>query len=180
MSFTYEDTSYPANTRTTTCSDVAFRGSCANDCLVFRIIEKDSSPQGEDTDIFILYDTYNERFLLRGKRSDTSKTAFKPYSLESYYAKPIVDFLRFVIPTENICVFELYSYPNLPRNKDNITFDQLREDMSPQHEIVAYNSNRIIHKEVMRILSILVDVANDYEPELAAETEWESTEWTNA
>jgi hypothetical protein len=29
--FTYEDTSSPANTRTTTCSDVAFRGSCANE-----------------------------------------------------------------------------------------------------------------------------------------------------
>ena len=152
------------------------------DCLVFHVIEKDASPQGEDTDIFILYDTYTDRFLLRGKRSDTAKSAFTPYSFESYNAKSVADFLKIVIPRENSCVLELYSYPNLPRNKDDITFDVLREDMSPQREVVAYNSKQIIHKEVMRFLSILVDVANDYEPELAAdaETEWESSEWNNA
>jgi DNA topoisomerase-1 len=31
--FTYDDTSSPVNTRTTTCSDVAFRGSCADSAM---------------------------------------------------------------------------------------------------------------------------------------------------
>jgi len=88
------------------------------DCLVLRIIETDNSIQLEDTDIFILYDSYHQVYLLRGKRSDTSKIASRAYSFESYSIDAVIDFLSVII-TKNTCTFELYSYPNLARKKDD-------------------------------------------------------------
>lgn len=138
------------------------------DCLVFRIIEKDNSAQGEDTDIYILYDVVNEVFLLRGKRSDVPNYASRPYSFEAYDVKDVIQFLSVII--SNSCIFELYSYPNLPRTKDEITFDLLRYTRSPANEVVAYISQRIRSKNTRQILASLANIANDYEEELDEES----------
>lgn len=144
----------------------------SSDCLVFRVVEKDQSPQSEDTDIYILYDTHTQRYLLRGKRSDMATTAFLPYSFECYNAKSVADFLKVIIPIEHQCVFELYNYSNLPLDKDDITFDVLRETKSLQNEIVAYNSQKTNSKHILRILSVLVEIANDYEPAENYTSKW--------
>lgn len=137
----------------------------SSDCLVFRIVEKDGSPQREDTDIFILYDSYHSIYLLRGKRSDTTRLAMKGYSFESYSLESVVHFLSFIIPKDHRCTFELYSYPDLPRNKDNITFDVLRTTMDQTTEVVAYNNQEICNKQLRKILSTISEITNDYEPD---------------
>lgn len=137
----------------------------SGDCLVFRIVEKDASPQLEDMDIFILYDSYHSLYLLRGKRSDTTRLAMKDYSFESYSSESVIQFVSLVIPKDHKCTFELYSYPDLPRNKDDITFNLLRTTMDPATEVVAYNNQELCNKQIRKILSTITDITNNYEPD---------------
>lgn len=147
------------------------------DCLVFRIIENDSSAQKEDTDIFILYDSYHSMYLLRGKRSDTKRRAMHDYSFESYNINAVVSFLSIIIPKYHRCVFELYAYTNLPNNKDDITFDFLRYGIDPAKEVVAYLNQRISSKRLYDILATIADVTNDYTPEYDCTDQAEFDEW---
>jgi hypothetical protein len=137
----------------------------SSDCLVFCIVEKDNSPQKEDTQLFILYDSYHSLYLLRGKRSDTRTLAMKEYSFESYSQEAVYQFLSFVIPYNSVCLFELYSCQNLPTNKDDITFDLLRTKRDPTTEVVAYENQQIRKSPIFRILSILSEITNDYVPD---------------
>ena len=136
----------------------------STNCLVFRIIEKDDSRQKEDTDIFILYDSYHSLYLLRGKRSDIKHLPMKDYSFESYSQEAVVQFLSFIIPRERNCIFELYSYPDLPNNKNDVTFDFLRTTMDPTTEVVAYLNQDIRNTHLRKILLILAEITNDYVP----------------
>ena len=145
------------------------------DCLVLRIIEHDNSQQGEDTDLYILYDSYHSVFLLRGKRSDTPRIASRPYSFESYSLDAVLGFVSFIIPSQHKCTFELYSYPNLPSNKDNITFDELRETRNQSNEVVAYINQGVAKKQLPKILSMLCEITNDYLPNY--ETQWDKATW---
>lgn len=138
--------------------------SISTNCLVFRIIEKDDSRQQEDTDIFILYDSYHSHYLLRGKRSDTRRRPMKDFSFEAYSQEAVIQFLSFIIPRERNCIFELYAYPDLPNNKNDVTFDFLRTAMDPATEVVAYLNQEIRHTRLRKILSILAEIANDYVP----------------
>jgi hypothetical protein len=138
----------------------------STDCLVFRVAELDdgnSTPSYKtDTDIFILYDTYHLCYLLHGKRADTKSVVSKPYSFEAYEARHVLEFLGVIIPRTNVCTFELYSYPNLPINKNEITFGTLYNEMSTANELVAYTGQRIVSKLTEHILSSLQNIANDY------------------
>ena len=138
----------------------------SNDCLVFRIIEKDTSAQKEDTDIFILYDSYHSVYLLRGKRSDTRRVSMRDYSFESYSVSAVMSFLSIIIPKNHRCVFELYSYSDLPKNKDDITFESLRYGVDPATEVVAYEHQRIrCNIRLYDILTTIAEVTNDYVPD---------------
>ena len=136
-----------------------------SDCLVFRVVESDNSPQKEDTDIFIIYDSYHSLYFLRGKRSDLPYRKMKDYSYEAYSLESVVQFLSLIIPKENRCSFELYSYSNLPKDKDNITFELLRTLMDPAKEVVAYINQYIRNKRLPKILSVISEITNDYIPD---------------
>jgi hypothetical protein len=139
--------------------------SNSTNCLVFRIVEKDTSPQKEDMDIFILYDSYHSLYLLRGKRSDIKHRPMKDYSFESYSQEAVVQFLSFIIPRERNCIFELYSYVDLPNNKNDVTFDFLRTTMNPATEVVAYVNQEMRNSNIRKILWILSEITNDYVPD---------------
>jgi hypothetical protein len=134
------------------------------DTLVFRIVEKDNSREGEDTDIYMCYDTYNDVFLIRGKRSDVPRIRQNAYSYECETRYSVYELLSFLIPKQHDCVFELYTYYNLPSNKNDITFDLLRNERSPSNEMAAYVNQRISYKNTMKILSILRCTTNEYIP----------------
>jgi hypothetical protein len=136
-----------------------------SDTIVLRIIEKDEkSKQGEDHDVYVLYDTYNELFLVRGKRSDSHKICSTPYSFESTSRFAVYSFLSLIIPKENECIVELYNYRDLPTDKNDVTFYFLRENRTIQNEIVAYVNQHISYKSIMNTLFLLQNVTNEYEP----------------
>jgi hypothetical protein len=136
----------------------------STNCLVFRIVENDTDPQHEDMDIFILYDSYHSLYLLRGKRSDLKHRPMKDFSFESYSQEAVVQFLSFIIPKDRTCVFELYSYVDLPNNKNDVTFDYLRTTMDPATELVAYVNQEIRNTNIRKILWTLAEITNDYVP----------------
>ena len=59
----------------------------------------------------------------------------------------------------------MYSYPNLPRNKDDVTFDVLQTMLDPTTEVVAYDNQEICNKQLRKILSIISEITNDYTPD---------------
>lgn len=132
--------------------------------MVLRIIENDNSPQREDTDIYIVYDTYHNVFLIRGKRSDTPRVYAHPYSFESESRFAVFSLLSYLIPNTQQCTIELYNYTNLPSNKNDITFELLRESRSSSTEMVAYLGQRIRYKSVMNTLYFMQNVVNEYRP----------------
>jgi len=151
--------------------------STNTNCLVFRIVEKDTSPQKEDMDIFILYDSYHSLYLLRGKRSDLKRLPMKDYSFESYSQEAVVQFLSFIIPKDRNCVFELYSYVDLPNNKNDVTFDFLRTNMDPSTEVVAYINQQIRSSNIRKILWTLSEITNDYVPNEESDDQYDLDKW---
>jgi hypothetical protein len=142
----------------------SMRALTPSDTIVLRVVEYDDTPQTEDTDIYVLFDTYNDLFLVRGKRSDTPKIYAIPYSFECKSRYSVYSFLSLLIPKEHKCTVELYNYPGLPSDKNEITFDYLRENRSPSNELVAYTEQRVLYNNIMNILDLMQDVANDYHP----------------
>lgn len=135
-----------------------------SDTIVLRVVEKDEHDPSEDNDIYVLYDTYNDMYLVRGKRSDTHKITALSYSYECESRFSVYSFLSLLIPKHNECVVEVYNYTGLPSNKNDITFEYLREHRSISNELVAYTDERILYKNIMNILDLLQDVKNEYRP----------------
>ena len=133
-----------------------------SDTLVLRILENDGSKQVVDTELYVIYDTRENIFLIRGKRSDTSRLIQNAYSFECESRDSVLELITFLIPKTNKCTVELYTYYNLPANKNDITFDTLRDEVDPSNEMVAYEDNKLSSKFLMQILSILKYTINEY------------------
>lgn len=140
------------------------KASYPSDTIVLRVVEKDDTQQMEDTDMYVLYDTYNDTFLVRGKRSDTPRVYATPYSFECDSRYSVYSFLSVLIPRENTCTVELYNYVGLPSDKNDITFDYLCENRSMSNELVAYNHEHVSYKNITKILRLMQDVVNNYRP----------------
>ena len=133
-----------------------------SDTLVLRILENDGSKQVVDTELYVLYDTRHDVFLIRGKRSDTSRVIQNAYSFECESRDSVLELITFLIPKTNKCTVELYTYYDLPINKNDITFDTLRDEVDPSNEMVAYEDNKLSSKFIIHCLSILKYTNNVY------------------
>lgn len=135
-----------------------------NDTLVLRITEQLSSTGKDDTDIYVIYDTFHKTFLIRGKRPDTRSIKSKSYSFECDDKYSVYEFLSFIIPSNHKCVVELYSYRNLPSDKNDISFYLLRNQMNVANEVVAFVNQKLSYKKTRKMLSILQYTKNEYTP----------------
>jgi len=136
------------------------------DCLVLRIQETNARNH-KDTDVYVLYDSYAQTYLIRGKRQETKKVKYTPYSLESPYASSVRKLLTTLIPPYYLCTVELYNYTNLPGDKDYITYQSLSDGRNVFNELVAYENYS--SSKARNFLTILRDVGNEYSPEYEAE-----------
>ena len=132
------------------------------DCLVLRIEETDGCGD-KDNIVYVLYDSYERTFLIRGKRATFSKSKSNAFSFETPYAGSVKKFISFLIPPQSVCTFELYRYGNLPADKNVITYDTLADGRNVRNELVAYENRS--SKKIRKILNILRDVSNEYVPE---------------
>lgn len=131
------------------------------DCLVFKLEEIDSHNGDTDMNVFIIYDTANETYLVRGSRRSESSNHCS-YSFECKYARDLVDFLQYVICPSNRVNETLYNYDNLPELSSDITYDFLSECEDRNYEISGYDNEKLKKSRLLRILRMLKYVCNYY------------------
>jgi hypothetical protein len=134
-----------------------------NDCLVLNIKEYDVDDERLDTSLFILYDTFNKNYVIRGKRRDSRIGGSKDYSFTSNSVVDLVNFINYSMCSQNRYSYALYNYDNLPCDSNEITFYFLEEWVSSEYEIAAYdNCNQYNFKYLVKLLRMLKNVSNPY------------------
>lgn len=132
------------------------------DCLVLMIQEIEKKDLLIDNTLFILYDTQIGKYVIRGKRNDTNKLHFVPYSFTCKNKKDVFDFIYFSICYDNNISVDLYNYDNLPYDSNDITFDFLYNNVDRDYEIFAYDDIRLKRKNMLQMLKMLKKVSNEY------------------
>jgi hypothetical protein len=114
-----------------------------------------------DNRIFIGYDHRDDDYYLRGKRQDTSRTAYVPYAFHCDTENEIFDFLGFVIGRcENVSI-TLYNYNNMDKEEtDHLTYEFFEEHMDPNYEIAAYDNIKLKRDIMIRHLRMLKNLYN--------------------
>ena len=145
------------------------------DCLVMKLIEYEKySPvmsrsdlkKYRDVRLFVLYDTNKHTFIIRGKRTSTSKVKAKPFSFECRYLREVYDFIKLIFSIEHVFSIELYNLDNLPTNSNEITFKSLDRSLDLSSLIVAYDTQMMSKDSnrgmIYKFLSSLENVNNIY------------------
>ena len=131
------------------------------DCLVLKIIEFDPIIQKTDTELYVIYDKMQERYMIIGKRRDTRKITSFPYSFNSDTATDVYNFIELIICRYNLISYTLYNYDNLT---DDNTFEFLHNCNDPAYEIVGYDNIKLSKnkKHIFKVLRSLREVYNHY------------------
>ena len=156
----------------------------STDCLVLCIDDFISSK------LFVLYDTKNKIYELRGKNydivennsqedsdseesqyansehEDKSKTSeniiyFKPYSFKSCKLSQLMNFIEYLISI-NSCQMTVYNYDNLAEFSNQITFDFLEKHIDCRYEIFNYENKTLDKKICRKMLKMIKHIYNDY------------------
>jgi len=131
------------------------------DCLVLKIIERDSATYERDTIIYILYDTRTQHYVIRGKRHDRGADA-RDYSFITNDISVLADFITQVVDIRNLWTYVLYSVETLPKDSNTITYDMLVEDATAYREIAGYNNLKYKRSSLIRMLKMLSKIFNYY------------------
>jgi hypothetical protein len=133
----------------------------STDCLVLKIVETDTETRKSDTELYVIYDKMQERFMIRGKRRNTRKITSFSYSFNCDTAADVYDFIDLTICRFNVISYTLYNYDNLT---DDNTFEFLHSCNDPSYEIVGYDNIKLSKnkKHIMKVLRSLREVYNHY------------------
>jgi hypothetical protein len=132
------------------------------DCLVLKIEEYINNSL--DTTLFILYDTNEEQYLIRGKRSAfLNKSLPISYAFSCKYASELFNFIDFLLCKKSKLIYSLYNYNNLPYNQNEIDYYYLKNlDGDDEYELTGYDNQKKSKKQILKYLSILKNVFNYY------------------
>ena len=132
------------------------------DTLVLKIEEHEFKNKLIDTTLYILFDKRSKRYVIRGKRRSETDIISEPYSFESENANDLVEFILFILDSDNSLSYTLYNYDNLPNESNDITYNFLNEWDDRSYEIVGYDNKKLKRGNLLKILRILRNVFNYY------------------
>ncbi len=132
------------------------------DCLVLKIEEFDADTNENDTNLYVLYDTNNSRYIIRGRRRWTPKIQACEYSFVCDHEDDVLEFLQYVICKNNRINEILYNYDNLPADSSDITFEFLNNYEHSDYEISGYNGKKFKRTRILRNLKMLKNIYNIY------------------
>lgn len=130
------------------------------DCLVLKIVETDVDTNDVDTTLFVLYDYYQDTFVVRGKRQNTVRVISAPYSFMCHSANDLADFISFVICKENNWSYTLYNCVNLPADSVDIDYDFLVSNTRNSFELAGYDNKKYGRNYLLNALRMLRNVHN--------------------
>ena len=132
------------------------------DCLVLKIDEIESFSGKTDMVLYVLYDTKEQNFVLRGKRRETRRHRSEDFSFVCKRLNDLVNFITFIIDKSNLWTYSLYNYSDLPADSNDITFGSLELIDSRDREIAAYDNVAFSKKLLIKNLNMLRNVFNYY------------------
>jgi len=133
-----------------------------SDCLVLKIEETETTTGDIDNTIYVLYDTAERVYIIRGVRSATYKTVFDTYSFRCHSTKVLVDFLSLTIDGDNLVSYALYNCNDLPYSSDEITSELLDESCAKSAEVVGYDNMKLERKTLRKYVDIVGSMFNPY------------------
>jgi hypothetical protein len=131
------------------------------DCLVLKIEEYEKCTNELDTTIYVLFDTKQQTYLLRGKRSE-KKMESTNFSFFCNTLNELSYFVSFVICKKKLWTYVLYNYNNLPKDSYNITYEYLKENGTKTNELAGYNYQKYDSSVLFQNLRMLSSVFNYY------------------
>jgi hypothetical protein len=130
------------------------------DCLVLKIVETDCDTNERDTTMFVLYDYYNDTFIIRGKRENTVRVIAAPYSFICHSATDLADFISFVICKNNNWSYTLYNCDNLPADSVDIDYEFLHNNTQNSYELAGYDNKKYGRNLLLKLIRMLRNVHN--------------------
>ena len=136
--------------------------SCAPDCLVLKIEEIERDTKKVDTNVYVLFDQQEQKYIVRGQRRWTPKYQSCTYSFDSEHMSDLIDFLQYIICRDNIVNEVLYNYDNLPHNSNEITYEFLHHYDHADYELSGYDNKKLSRRRLSNILRMLRTISNKY------------------
>jgi hypothetical protein len=136
--------------------------SAFGDCLVLHIQEIEESTGSIDTNLFVMFDVNECKYIIRGKRMDLATRLFNTYSFTCVDYEAMYNFITFVICRDNNINYTLYNYNDLPLSSDGITYDYLMDNSCRTNEIAGYDNINMNRKRLRNLLAMLRGVFNYY------------------
>jgi hypothetical protein len=137
--------------------------SFVTDCLVLKLEEYDVTLKVIDTTIYVLYDSKENQYIVRGSRMyELRGKESCAYSFVCNDEYMLADFIKYIFCKKNKITEILYNYDNLPHNSNDITFDFLQKYDEKHYEISGYNKLKMSRKRLIRNLKMLKNVFNYY------------------
>lgn len=100
--------------------------------------------------IYIVYDSNNETFLIRGGRKNNNENDMS-YSYETNSEFDLINFIQIVVGDNTINEL-FYNYNNLPTESSDITFDFLNDNEAPKDLICKYINKSQYKNNGLKIL----------------------------
>jgi hypothetical protein len=128
-------------------------------CLVLKIDEHCSQNGIIDTTIYIIYDQYNGRYFIYGKRADTTTAPAVPYAFTCNGLEYATMFVEFAMWKHNAFSYAMYNLPI--RRIDTASFDLIHRYSTVAREVACYDNERYDHDELTRYIQMLSLIHNN-------------------
>ena len=132
------------------------------DCLVFKFEEIEKDTGNIDTIVYVLFDQRNEKYIVRGQRKWTHKYKSCVYSFECGHICDLVEFLQYLVCSDNKVNEILYNYDNLPDESNKITYEFLHDYDHADYEISGYNDKKFSKRRLFSNLRMLRNISNQF------------------
>lgn len=128
-------------------------------CLVLKIDEHCSQNGIIDTTIYIIYDQYNGRYFIYGKRADTPGSAAVPYAFTCNGLEYATMFVEFAMWKQNAFSYAMYNLPI--RRIDTVSFELINRYATVAREVACYENSQYNHDELTRYIQMLSLINNN-------------------
>lgn len=120
----------------------------------------DGSSVDIDNRLFIGWDRDRQLYFIKGKRVDSPRTNYVPYSFTSENKYDIYDFIKFLVSDNPVNII-LYNYNNLyDKDLSNVIYEFFENLMDRRYELSGYDDDRLNKRSFFKYLRFIKYIYN--------------------
>ena len=116
---------------------------CPKDKLVLYIEEIDVDTNTSDTRCFIMFDEFEEEYLINGVRRGPFVSGYE-YTFYCKKRKNILNYLKSILDPKNEVKIILYNYSNINNDLNQFNFKELYSLTNNKKEVVGYDGVKLM------------------------------------